>query len=684
MNRWTAEEGSVYPLGATFVEEEQAYNFALYSKHATGVTLHLYDHEDALEPVYSYCFDVLRNKSGRIWHCRLSASIVDPACYYAYQVDGPYDPSQGFRFDPEKTLLDPQAHAIAFPKRFSREAAKTPGSNAGKTPLGLLPKRRKPFDWDGDREPVHTHDTVIYELHVRGFTRRPNSGVNNDKRGTFAGLIPKIPYLKELGVTVVELMPVFQFDPQEGNYWGYMPLSFFALHNRYSATSIHEDELDEFREMVKALHKADIEVVLDVVYNHTTERDETGPTYSFRGIDNTTYYLLHDDRRRYVDDAGTGNVIRAGHPHVRNMILASLRYWVTEMHVDGFRFDLASLLTRGTDGSIDENAPPIVAAIRRDPQLTRCRLIAEAWDISSYQLGRCFPATTWFQWNGQYRDRVRSFVRGEPDLVPEIMSRIYGSDDLFPDTLEEAYHAYQSVNYVTSHDGFTLYDLVSYNTKHNLANGNHNTDGVNDNYSWNCGIEGDEGASEEILNLRRQQIKNFCCLIMLSNGTPMFCAGDEFMHTQHGNNNPYNQDNETTWLDWDLLDQNPEMFRFFKLMIAFRKAHPSIGRSRFWRDDVRWYGVGKDIDMSYDSRSLAYCLHGASEKDDDLYVMINAYWEDLDFTIQEGSPGEWLRVVDTSLASPHDIAADGSEKALNTMDYPVAARSVVVLLRKQT
>ncbi len=682
MNGWITEEGSDYPLGVTFIPDEDAYNFALYSKNAVGIVLNLYRNVDAVKPVHSYRFDYQKNKSGRVWHCRIPARLVKPARYYAYQVEGPYDPDRGMRFDPQKVLLDPFARAVGFPTRFSRQAAKRKGRNAGQAPLGVLPRPRRPFDWSGDRIPRHTHDTIIYEMHVRGFTRHPNSRVAPDRRGTFAGVIQKIPYLQDLGVTVLEIMPIFQFDPLEGNYWGYMPLSFFALHHLYSAAEDHDRQADEFREMVKALHEADIEVILDVVYNHTTEEDEKGPTYSFRGIDNSTYYLLGDDRSMYLDDAGTGNVLRAGNPHVRNMILESLRYWASEMHVDGFRFDLASLLTRGTDGTIDENAPPIIAAIRSDPELAHCRLIAEAWDISSYQLGNCFPATTWLQWNGQYRDQVRSFLKGDPGLVPDIMRRIYGSDDLFPDSLEEAYHAYQSVNYVTSHDGFTLYDLVSYNVKHNDANRLDNTDGVDDNFSWNCGWEGDEDVPTEVTALRRRQIKNACCLLMVSNGTPMICAGDEFMHTQGGNNNPFNQDNRTTWLDWDLPERNRDMFRFFKLMIAFRKDHPSIGRSRYWREDITWYGVGPDPDMEYESRSLAFCLHGASRKDSDIYVMINAYWEDLLFTIQEGSVGEWTRVVDTGVESPGDIVERGCEPVLKSADYRVKARSIVVLLRK--
>ena len=433
--------------------------------------------------------------------------------------------------------------------------------------------------------------------------------------------------------------------------------------------------------MVKALHAAGIEVVLDVVYNHTSEADLSGPTYCYRGIDNSTYYLLAPDGS-YRNDAGTGNVLRTVHPAVRRLITDSLRFWTTEMHVDGFRFDLASVFTRIDDGSISAAEPPIIAEIGGDPDFAASRLIAEPWDVNVYQLGRAFPGSTWAQWNDQFRDDVRRFVKGDAGFVPALMSRLYGSADLFSDSPDQAFRPQQSVNFVTCHDGFSLYDLVSYNTKHNLANGQNNRDGSDNNHSWNCGAEGDAAAGPEVLALRRRQIKNFCCLLLLANGTPMFCAGDEFMQTQGGNNNPYNQDNETTWLDWDRLTRNrDDVFRFFRSMIAFRKAHPSIGRGRFWRDDIRWYGVNVDVDFSEGSRTLAYCLHGASEQDHDLYVMINAYWEPLSFTIAEGAAGEWSRVVDTGRNSPDDIVAAGGEVTVASLDYPVQPRSVVVLLR---
>ncbi len=666
------------PLGAVYIPAERAYNFALYSKNATAVTLLLYSEADPATPVDTYSMRLPGNKTGRIWHCRLPAERVERAKYYAYRVEGPFDLAEGHRFDPEKILLDPYADAVWFPPAHSRAAASRSGSNAGRAPLGVIEIRGAPFDWGNDRRPRHGHDAIIYEMHVKGFTARANSGVAPDRRGTYAGVIEKIPYLKELGVTVVELLPVFQFDPQERNYWGYMPLNFFSPHHSYSANREPGGQLDEFRQMVKALHEAGIEVVLDVVYNHTGENDENGPNYSFRGIDNTSYYLLEPDRARYRNDAGTGNVLHCANRYVRKMIVDSMRFWVEKMHVDGFRFDLASIFTRNSDGSVNLDDPPVISQITSDPAFENVRLIAEAWDIAQYQLGRSFPGYTWLQWNGRFRDEIRRFVKSDDGMIGALMARLYGSDDLFPDTRTESYRPFQSVNYVCSHDGFCLYDLVSYNTKHNLANGHDNNDGANDNYSWNCGVEGDDNAPSEVLALRRRQVKNFCALLMLANGTPMFVAGDEFLNTQGGNNNPYNQDNETTWLNWDLLGRNAGVFRFFKNMIAFRKAHPSLGRSTFWRGDIEWYGASGPPDLSYSSHSLAYLLRGGPVGDQDIYVMINAWWQPLEFEFQQGLAGEWRRVVDTGLESPEDI---GDPVPVAGRKYALGPRSVAVFVR---
>jgi len=669
------------PLGVTWIEEDQAFNFAVCAEHANSVKLFLYSPHDLANPIVSYQFDSLRNKSGRIWHCRIPLEKISDARYYAYSVTG--HAVAGLNgFDDEKVLLDPYAKRVFFPPGFDRKLAMKPGPNHERAPLGVLLEPRHAFDWSGEVSPGPESDAIVYELHVKGFTKNPNSGVDSSRAGTYAGLIEKIPYLKDLGITVVELMPIFQRDPHEGDYWGYMPLNFFAPHAQYASTVDDDGQHLEFKNMVKALHKAGIFVVLDVVYNHTCEGDHVGPTYSFKGFDAAGYYMQSSDPASpYANYSGTGNTLNFNQPHVRKMVMDSLRYWKNEMHIDGFRFDLASVFSRNADGSLNWGDAPIFSEIAADPELGRLALIAEPWDVGGYQLGRGFPGTTWLQWNARYRDDVRRFVRGDAGMVPDLMRRIYGSDDLFPDSREHAYHAFQTVNYIDCHDGFTLYDLVSYNQKHNWKNGHDNQDGMDANYSWNCGHEGDKSAPAEVRALRRKQAKNFFCLLMLSNGIPMFRAGDEFLNTQFGNNNPYNQDNEISWLEWSQLQANQDVFRFFKGMIAFRKSHPSLCRSRFWREDISWYGVGPTADLSADSRSLAFCLHGASQTDDDVYVMINAYWEALRFQIQEGSPQDWIRIADTDLPSPLDFTEDGLP--LQRAIYQVAPRSVVVLVRRK-
>jgi isoamylase len=675
---WEQTEGSPLPLGVTWSEEEQAFNFAVYAEHAASVTLLFYAPPELVSPAFVYRFDFLRNKSGRIWHCRIPIADLAGCRYYAYSVAGEDLPGV-HSFDPQKIILDPYAKAVFFPPEFDRNLAMREGSNVGRAPLGVLIGNEAEFDWGKSQPPRHEADAIIYELHVRGFTRNANSGVDPSRAGTFAGLVEKIPYLKDLGVTVVELMPIFQRDAQESDYWCYMPLNFFSPHAQYSSDRDHGQHL-EFKNMVKAFHEAGIGIVLDVVYNHTCEGDHRGPIYSYKGLGSASYYMMTSDPANpYANYSGTGNTLNFGRGHVRKMVMDSLRYWKKEMHIDGFRFDLASVFSRNADGSLNWGHAPIFAEIAADPELGLLRLIAEPWDTGAYQLGRGFPGITWLQWNGRFRDDVRRFVKGDSGMVPDLMRRIYGSDDFFPDGRDDAYHAYQSVNYVTSHDGFTLYDLVSYNEKHNWANGQNNQDGMNENYSWNSGYEGDTGATAEVLALRRKQVKNFFCLLMLSNGTPMFRAGDEFLNTQFGNNNPYNQDNPTGWLDWSQLESNQDILRFFKSMIAFRKSHPSLSRSRFWREDISWYGTGAVADLSPNSRSVAFCLHGASQNDQDIYVMINAFWENLKFEILEGTASEWSRIVDTASPTPNDFS--NSSEPLQKLSYQVAPRSVVVLLR---
>lgn len=683
-SHWEHTEGRAYPLGATMCEGGNAINFAIYSKHATQVSLLIFTVDDLKTPDRRVDLDFLKNKSGPVWHCRLPMRDLVDMQFYGYQIDGP-SPSEGFlwhSFDSEKLLLDPHAKMIHFPQEFERAAAIAPGSNVGRAPLAVLPNVRCSFECENEKRPRHDHDLVIYEMHVKGFTANPNSGLTSVKRGTFAGMIEKIPYLLDLGITAIELMPIFQFDPQEDNYWGYMPLSFFAPHNEYSVDSERCDQLSEFRTMVHQFHDAGIEVILDVVYNHTCEQDASGPMYSLKGIDNSTYYMLDPDAENpFVNFSGTGNTLHTVNAATRQLILDSLRYWVQEMHVDGFRFDLASIFTRYPDGRINTEDPLIFSQIAADNELADIRLIAEPWDaVGTKQLGRKFPGHLWMQWNSDYRDTLQQFVRGDCGMVPDLMTRVYGSADHFPDERLFAFRPPQSINYIACHDGMTMYDLVSYHTTNNWANGHENKDGPLE-FRWNCGWEGEEQVPPEVMKLRKRQIKNYFALLMLSNGTPMFRMGDEFLQTQHGNNNPFNQDNETSWLDWSRFDQHADIFRFFKMMISFRKKHPSISRSRFWRDDIHWYGANHQPDKSPSSKAIAWCLHGQSQNDSDLYVMVNANNHDLTFGIHEGAVGDWHRVIDTSLESSNAIVDEIHAESVLASSMSIAQRSIVVLVR---
>ncbi len=678
MNHWIPENGLPFPLGCTWKPDMRGFNFALYSKAATALSIRFYDIANPANVVFRFDFDPLHNKTSATWHCFIHEDDIQHANCYAYCVNGPDDP--GNAFDPTKLLLDPWARAIYFPGTFSREAAISPGDNTGKAALAVLVRNDSdPPGFENDKGIRHYHDLIIYEMHVRGFTRHSSSGVAHP--GTFRGIIEKIPYLVDLGVTALELIPVHQFDPQENNYWGYMTLNFFAPHQRYGSNDDPWDIVKEFKEMVQALHKAGIEVILDVIYNHTVEGGEDGPNYSYKGIDNSSYYLLTPHLQQYIDHAGTGNVMRTSYKMVRKLVLDSLRYWVQEMHVDGYRFDLASIFTRNDDGSVNLVNPPILEEISLDPVLAGVHLIAEPWDTKEYQLGKRFPGASWGQWNGAYRDDMRKFIKSDPDMVAKAITRIYGSDDLFPQQPPFNGRPFESVNFVASHDGFSLYDLVSYNTKHNQANGHNNTDGTDDNFSWNCGVEGDDGVTADIMKLRKQQAKNFTALLMFSNGVPMFRMGDEFLQTQHGNNNPYNQDNEISWLDWDRKSQFEDVYRFFKLIIACRKSHPAIGRGVFWNEDVRWFGVNGPADISFHSRTLAYYINGGKMNDDDFYVIVNMFWEPLDFTIGEGGVGEWKRIIDTSADSPNDIFELANAPIVNSQQITSPARTVIVLQR---
>ncbi len=682
--RWASQEGTPYPLGVRFVEADQSFNFAIYSKHAERVTLVLFDEGGLHTPAYSVELNFLKNKSGSVWHCRVPASEVLDARFYGYQIDGPA-PGSGFNFhhfDHEKLLVDPYAHAVHIPPEFSRQAARLPGSNFGKAPLGVLPRHTTAFDWGDEVRPRHESELVIYEIHVRGFTRHHSSGVQQDRRGSFLGVCDKVPYLLQLGITAVELMPVFQFDPDDGNYWGYMPLALLAPHQSYSTRPEQCRQRDEFCEMVRALHQAGIEVILDVVYNHTCEGGRDGPIYSFKGIDNSTYYVASGDRDHpYANYSGTGNTLHTANRNVRRLVVDSMRHWVQEMHIDGFRFDLASIFTRNSDGTINPDDPPIIGQIGAEDDLAEIRLIAEPWDATGVvQLGKSFPGMQWMQWNAKFRECVQRFVRGDRGMVGEMMTRMYGSCDLFPDDRFYAYRPFQSVNYISSHDGLTMADLVSFSTKNNWGNGHQNADGPNE-FSSNCGWEGDENVPANVQHTRKQRVKNFFCILMLSAGTPMFRMGDEFLNTQHGNSNPYNQDNETSWLDWTQAEIHHDVYRFVRKMIAFRKAHPLISRSRFWRDDVKWYGTNHQVDLSPDSTCLAYCLHGHQQDDNDLYVMLNNGHDSVHFGIHEGSPGQWKRVIDTNLPSTEDIIEESTSVIINDNFYRVSGDSIVVLVR---
>ena len=653
--------GLPHPLGAA--PSPEGVNFSVFSRHATGLELLLFDSPDEAEPARVVRLDPVVNRTYHYWHVFVPGLAAGQI--YGYRVEGPFDPAAGMRFDPLKILLDPYGRGVAVPDSYSREVARRPGDN---TPAAMKSVVVDPstYDWEGDapmRRP--SSQTIIYEMHVRGFTRHPSSGVGEKTRGTYAGLIEKIPYLQQLGITAVELLPVFQFDAQDcppgrTNYWGYAPVSFFAPHHAYSSRQDLLGPIDEFRDMVKALHRAGIEVILDVVFNHTAEGDHSGPTLCFRGLDNPTYYMLESDRSRYADYTGTGNTLNASHPVVRRIIIDSLRYWVESMHVDGFRFDLASVLARDPSGQPIPD-PPTLWDIETEPALAGTKLIAEAWDAGGlYQVGG-FIGDSWKEWNGRFRDDVRAFFRAEPGSVARVADRLVGSPGIYG---HENREAEQSVNFVTCHDGFTLNDLVSYNHKHNEANGEHNRDGANDNHSWNCGVEGptDDPAIER---LRNRQVKNFLTVTLLSLGMPMILMGDEVRRTQFGNNNAYCQDNETSWLDWTLLEKHADVHRFVTLINARRALRTVVHEHQRVSlveliSQVRktWHGVKTELpDWTDDSHSLAFEVDVRQEQLR-LYLILNAYWERLIFelpSIGEDGVGSWRRWIDTSLDPPEDI-----------------------------
>ncbi|MBL0277189.1 MAG: glycogen debranching protein GlgX [Anaeromyxobacter sp.] len=673
--------GRPFPVGAT--PEAGGVNFCIWSRDADALELHLFDRAEDAHPSDTVLLRRGVNRTYHYWHVFVPG--LRSGQRYGWRAHGPLEPSQGLRFDGQKLLLDPYARAIDVPAGYDRAAARRPGDNAGQAMKAVVADLSA-YDWEGDQPLRHPYArTVIYELHVRGFTRHPSSGVPAGRRGTYAGLIEKIPYLRELGVTAVELLPVFQFDQQDAppghlNYWGYSPVSFFAPHAGYAAAADPLGVLDEFRDLVKALHRAGLEVILDVVYNHTAEGDELGPTLGLRGLDNRAYYLLDRSWAGYQNHTGCGNTLKAHHPVVRRLILDSLRYWVSEMHVDGFRFDLASVLSRDEDGHPLHN-PPIVWEIESDPLLCGTKLIAEAWDAAGlYQVGK-WVGDSWGEWNGRFRDDVRAFLRGEPGEVGRLANRIFGSPDLYAGA---ARRAEQSVNFVACHDGFTLNDLVTYQQKHNLANGEENRDGTDDNRAWNCGVEGptDDPAVEA---LRARQVRNLLAITLLSSGVPMLGMGDEARRTQRGNNNAYCQDGELSWLDWDLVDRHADLRRFVRRLLELRHlgvpAQQADGRTLaqlLRRARIEWHGVRLDQpDWSRDSHSLAVTFTGHAQAGR-YWCAINAWSEPLRFELPPSRAG-WHGLVDTALPSPQDACSWAEALPVEGSSRVLEAHSVVVL-----
>jgi glycogen operon protein len=678
-HRLTITRGRPLPLGAS--RTPSGVNFSLLCQHATKVSLVL------LEPCNSdirteIALEPFRFRTGYHWHVHL-AGLPDEFCY-GYRVDGPTGP--GHRYDSSTILLDPASRALSCGR---------PWGMSGSIPRRSLLTRSMANHMDDSAPPtprIPREDTILYELHLRGFTVDPSSGVRHP--GTYAGLIEKIPYLKELGVTAVEILPVDEFDENDcpfvnpftgerlRNFWGYNTIAYSALKAAYSSNPEGPAPLAEFRRMIKAFHAEGMEVVLDVVFNHTAEGGSDGPVYSFRGLDNNLYYLL-DDQGNYLNFTGCGNTINSNHPIVRGLILSSLRNTVAETEVDGFRFDLASVLGRDRKGNVMVE-PPVIEQISDDGLLADTKLIAEPWDAAGvYQVGSFPGGARWSVWNGRYRDDVRRFWRGEPGMTSALATRLCGSDDL--------YHGrgpLHSINFITCHDGFTLNDLVSYDAKHNEANGEGNRDGSNDNISWNCGVEGPTD-DPEINRLRARQARNLLATLLISQGVPMLLGGDEVLRTQNGNNNAWCQDNSLSWLDWTLTEKNADFRRFTKGMIALRLRHPSLRRRTFFNpSDVVWHGVDPaHPDFSPSSRSLAFALDGrrcdrAGLIDRDIYVIMNAYWNPLTFLIPSSPSGRhWRRAADTALPSPDDILGLDEGPRIPIMHpYRVESRSMVILI----
>jgi isoamylase len=681
--------GRAHPLGATLTPA--GLNLSVYAKHATGIDVLLFDGVDDRLATRVISLDPRTNRTASYWHVELPR--IGAGQMYGYAAHGPWAPEEGLRFDPSKVLLDPYGRGVVLPAGYRRLDADV--MDAVAVPMKSVVVDTRRYDWEGDR-PLERpwKETVVYEAHLAGFTADPSSGVAPERRGTYAGFIEKIPYLVELGVTAVELLPVFQFDPFAApagltNYWGYQPVSFFAPHAGYASRPGPTEPVDEFRDLVKALHRAGLEVILDVVFNHTAEVGANGPTFSFRGLANDDYYLLDGaDRARYSDFSGTGNTFNGNGPIVRRLILDSLRYWVEEMHVDGFRFDLASVLSRDREGNQMAD-PPVLWQIETDPVLAGTKLIAEAWDAGGlYQVGS-FVGDRWVEWNGRFRDDVRSFIKSDPGMVEALRQRVLGSPDIYGHKRREAQ---ASVNFVTCHDGFTLNDLVSYDVKHNEANGESNRDGNDQNLSWNCGVEGPT-TDPSIERLRERQIRNFLAIEMLSLGVPMLLMGDEARRSQGGNNNAYCRNDATSWFDWTATERHADLVRFTRGLIGIRRELSRLfavpDRTQLLdllRDaPLEWSGTDVDRpDLGESSRSIALTVRAAPGA---LHLIFNAYWDDLDFELPplEGGADGWRRIVDTSQDAPADLAESYQEAPIVPMPtYRIEGRSVAVFASRRT
>ena len=700
------------PIGFGAIIQPNGVNFSIYSKDATAVSLVLFESDIAKEPSAVIPLDCVKNKTGNVWHIFIEG--LKEGALYLYKVEGPYIPPQGLRFNSNKYLFDPYAKAFSSGsvfKSYNKLHKQGFAVNKGGELLDLsdFPKCvviSDDFDWEGDR-PLNypLENTVIYETHVKGFTASKTSGVEEHIAGTYKGFSQKIDYLKNLGITAVELLPMFEFDENENgninpktgerlvNYWGYSTIGFFAPKTSYSSDKTPGGAVKEFKQLVKELHKAGIEVILDVVYNHTAEGNEHGYTFEFRGLQNDVYYSLpQNDKNYYMNFSGCGNSMNCNHPVVAQMILDSLRYWVVNMHVDGFRFDLASILTRMSNGSvIPSEWNSITAAINSDPILANTKIIAEPWDCAGlYQLGG-FPAgenSRWSEWNGRFRDDIRRFNRGDENVATAAATRIAGSSDCYNHSGKKPM---ASINFITAHDGFTLNDLVSYNYKHNDENGEQNRDGSDDNISYNHGFEG-ECTNPKIENIRNKTIKNFFVHLFTAQGVPMMLGGDEMRRTQNGNNNAYCQDNEISWYNWDLAVKNKGFVRFTSKMIELRKNHPIFRRNSFFAEnsdnsnvpEISWYDpFGKVPDWSKTGRFLAYKLDGQNQ-DNDFYVATNLDLYDMTITLPAlAGEKKWYRVADTSFDSPEDILEIGQEELLPAQRrYVLVSGSSVVLMSK--